>query len=194
MINNINNIIIKQKDYAFKNSFTDFVYKQIDEKNKINIFGDPLEKEGEDYLKKLKVYLGMEKNQYLKEALIKKEKDLIDDEKNSKEGIDNILKKKTVNKNTIVLVSHLLDYIKEKIFNENLIKINEYLEHGNLLTKLLELDNDEEKFNKLGEDLIKDIINKFLSELKIDNKIRTQPKFFWNFKIPGFYYFYYKLS
>jgi hypothetical protein len=44
----INNIIIEQKDDAFKNSLSDFVYKQINEKNKINMLKNPLEKEGED--------------------------------------------------------------------------------------------------------------------------------------------------
>ena len=48
-------------------------------------------------------------------------KDLIDEDKVSTGGIggliDTILKKKPINKNTIDLVSHLLDFIREKLFN-----------------------------------------------------------------------------
>ena len=187
-----NNKIIDE-EVEFNNSLSDFVHKQINEKNKIDIFKNPIK---EDYLLKLKTF--MEKNEYIKKELINKAKELIDENKISKGGIsgsiDTILKTKPINKNTIDLVSHLLDYIREKIFNENLIKVLEYLEHENLLTTLIELDNDKDAYNKLGEDLIKDIINKFLSELKIDDKIEPEPKFLWNYYIPGFYYFYCNLS
>jgi len=190
----INNNKIIDEEVEFKNTLSDFVHKQINEKNKINILENPI---GEDYLIKLKQFIGMKENKYIKEALINKAKDLIDEDKVSTGGIggliDTILKKKPINKNTIDLVSHLLDYIREKIFNENLMKVLEYLEHENFLTTLMELDNDKESFKKLGEVLIRDIIYKFLSELKIDNKIEPKPKFLWNYKIPGFFYFYHKL-
>ena len=46
-----------------------------------NIFENPI---GEDYLIKLKQFIGMKENKYIKEALINKAKDLIDGDKASK--------------------------------------------------------------------------------------------------------------
>ena len=185
-----NNKKLIDEEMEFKNSLSSFVYKQRNEKDKIDIFNNPI---GDDYLQKLRRY--MENNKNFREDLIKKAKELIDSNSkgNSAGLIEQMNKEKPLNKNSIDLVSNLLVYIREKIFNENLIKVFEFLEHDNILTTLVELDNDIDIYNKLGEEIIEKLLKKFLLE-KIDDNIGYEPKFLFNYKIPGFLSFYKNLS
>jgi hypothetical protein len=187
-----NNKNLIDEEMEFKNSLSNFVYNQRNERDKIDILNNPI---GEDYLLKLRRY--MENNKEFRKTLIKKAKELIDEDEISKGNSAGLIykmnKEKPINKNTIDIVSHLLIYIREKIFNENLFKVFEFLEHDNILTTLIELDNDIDAYKKLGEETIQRLLNKYL-EVKIDDKIEYKPKFLFNYKIPGFFYFYKNLS
>ena len=134
ILNNNKNLI--DEEMEFKNSLVNFVYKQRNEKDKIDILNNPI---GDDYFQKLRRY--MENNKDFRKTLIKKAKELIDEDKISKGNSAGLIykmnKEKSINKNTIDLVSHLLVFIREKIFNENLFKVFKFLEHDNILTTLI---------------------------------------------------------
>ena len=112
--------------------------------------------------------------------------------------INKIFKECYINKDTIDIVSILLDYIKDNIFMKYLNFIFNVLEDNNFLTTLLELNNDKTcKLGKKEEDkntkIIKNLETTFLKEIKLDNK-KYEPKFVSNYRVPGFYNFYKKLS
>jgi len=78
------------------------------------------------------------------------------------------------------------------------------LEHNNFLTTLIEINND--KNSKLDKNdkstknvrsnkiILKELKSKFLKEIKVINDVKYEPKFLFNYKIPGFYNFYKDLS
>ena len=78
------------------------------------------------------------------------------------------------------------------------------LEDNNFITTLLELNNDKTCYLAVGvtdskagkaknKKIIQDLETTFLKEIKLDNK-KYEPKFVSNYRIPGFYNFYKKLS
>ena len=174
----------------FKKSLLNFVYKGIKEKDKTRILDDIYE---DEYYNELLKY--MENNKEFKQNLIKRAKELIVEDKNAKGDcgtlIDKMLNDNYINKNSVDLISCIMDYIKDNIFNKNLEKIFIILEHYNFLTTLLEIDNDRDI--KIDVDIIKEIENKILSDVKIEES-QLQPKFLLGYKIPGFFNFYKNLS
>ena len=136
-----------------------------------------------------------------KNKIIEKAKELITDEdalNDCNNLINKIFVECYINKDTIDIVSILLDYIKDNIFMKYLNFIFNVLEDNNFLTTLLELNNDKTcKLGKKEEDKNTKIINNlettFLKEIKLDNK-KYEPKFVSNYRVPGFYNFYKKLS
>ena len=80
----------------------------------------------------------------------------------------------------------------------------EVLEHNNFLTTLMEISND--KNSKLDKNdrnarndrgnkiILKELKNKFLKGIKVENEEKYEPKFLFYYKIPGFYNFYKNLS
>ena len=60
-----------------------------------------------------------------------------------------------INKNSVDLISCIMDYIKDNIFNENLEKIFTLLEHHNFLTTLKQISNK----SKLDKGIIERIKN-----------------------------------
>ena len=137
-----------------------------------------------------------------KNKIIEKAKEIIitdeDAVKDCKNLIEKVLGGCYMNKDKIDIVSILLDYIIENIFMKYLNKILDALEDNNFLTTLLELSG--EKNCKLGKNkddkntqIIKNLETIFLKEIKVDNK-KYEPKFLPNYRIPGFYNFYKKLS
>ena len=129
ILNNNKNLF--DEEMEFKNSLSNFVYNQRNERDKIDFLNNPI---GDDYLQKIRRY--MENNRDLRKTLIKKAKELINEDEISKGNSAGLIykmnKEKPINKNTIDIVSHLLIYIREKIFNENLLKVFKFLEHDNL--------------------------------------------------------------
>lgn len=84
-----------------------------------------------------------------------------------------------------------MDYIKETVFNAYLIYIFKVLEDSNFFTTLVEIKKDKD--NKLDKNIIDKIKTKILDSIKIDNK-SYEPKFIFNYEIPGLYNLYKNLS
>ena len=105
--------------------------------------------------------------------------------------------KNHINKNSIDIISCILDYIKENIFKKNLQYIFKVLERNNFLTTLMEVSNDKniklDKNDKSNKNILKELKSKFISEIKVDD-VKYEPKFLFNYKIQGFYNFYKDLS
>ena len=195
----------------FKRTLTNFVYKELNEKrNTINISNSLNNK---DYDKKNSIIISnennkinednyeyeiiryMDKDEEFKDKIIDKAKKLIDSDKEAegdcKKLIDKILKMNYIGKNSLDIISCLLDYIKEEIFNKYLKYIFTVLEDNNFLTTLLEIKNN--KSNSIEENIIEKLKEKSLEIITIDKNI-YEPKFLFNYKIPGFYNFYRNLS
>ena len=82
-----------------------------------------------------------DENNNFKMKIIKKTKDLIDKDKqyegDCKNIIDKIFKENYVVKNTLDIISCILEYIKEKVYYKYLNHILEALEDNNFLTTFL---------------------------------------------------------
>ena len=137
----------------------------------------------------------MDKDEEFKEKIINKAKILIcsdiEEEGNCKKLIDKILKNNYIGKNSLDIITCLLDYIKEDIFSKYLKYIFMVLEDNNFLTTLLEIKNI--KNNDLKDDVIEQLKEKSIEVINLD-KNEYKPKFLFNYKIPGFYSFYKNLS
>jgi hypothetical protein len=113
-----------------------------------------------------------------------------------------MFREKYINKDNIDLISCILDYIKENIFKTNLEYIFKSLEHNNFLTTLLKVSKDKEiRLDKNDKSsipnnriILKYLKMQFLNEIKKENDKVYEPKFLFNYKIPGFYNFYKKFS
>jgi len=138
--------------------------------------------------------------------LIRKAKELIELDRDAHIDCKRLVKKMFanyyINKEKIDIITCILDYIKENIFTKYLLYIFRVLENNNFFTTLLELDKDSncrldknDKSNRPNNKLIiKELKAILLKEIKVCiNKI-YKPKFLFNYKIPGFYYFYTNLS
>ena len=78
------------------------------------------------------------------------------------------------------------------------------MEHNNFLTTLIEISNDKnskldkneksDKNDRSNKIILKELKSKFLKEIKVNNDVKYEPKFLFNYKIPGFYNFYKDLS
>ena len=135
----------------------------------------------------------MEDDEDFKRKIIDKAKELIQSDNEAEGDCRSLVEKilKTMGKNSLDIINCLLDYIKEKIFSKNLKYIFQILEDSNLLTTLVEIKKEKNK--DLDEDIIDKIKSKFLEVIKMDNK-KYEPKFLFNYKIPGLYNFYTNLS
>jgi len=226
---NIKDVIFNTETFMnlekeFQNSLVDFVYDEMYAKSKnegnkkitkenFSIFYrekyDEIIKENnlndEKYIDEMTNY--MAKDIEFKNDLIKKAKELIEIDIEAQEGcqsllVNKIFKENHINKNTIDIISCILDYIKENIFKKYLQYIFRVLEHNNILTTLMEISTD--RYNKLDKDdksirnnsnkiIIKELKSKFLERIKVDD-VKYKAKFLFNYKIPGFYNFYKDLS
>lgn len=135
----------------------------------------------------------MEDDEDFKRKIINKAKELIQSDNEAEGDCRSLVEKilKTMGKNSLDIINCLLDYIKEKIFSKNLKYILEILEDNNLLTTLVGIKKEKNK--ELDEDIITNIKNKILEGIKMDNK-RYEPKFLFNYRIPGLYNFHTNLS
>ena len=193
---NIKNIMLSgssmNEEAEFDKSLIKFIYEEINRKNNKDILKNNINED--DYCNKIKSF--MENDKDFKRDLIKKAKELISDDKvaNGDCGslIDKMFKENYINPNSIDLITCIVEYIKEKIFNENLKKVFNILEHNNFLTTLIEIDKDKDIKDKLGKDIIKLLKDKCF-EIKVDND-KLEPKFLFNYKIPGLFNFYQNLS
>ena len=115
-----------------------------------------------------------------------------DEETNCKDIIDEIYNNRYITIYTIDIVSCLIEYIIENIFNKYLEKIFDILEDNNILTTLYQIKKNN--LETISKNLIEEIINKYLNEMIKMKKYNKNPKFLFNHNIPGFYNFYVKIS
>ena len=177
----------------FKRTLTNFVYKELIEKNKTTYNPDNeicLLNE-DNYIDEIINY--MDEEEEFKSKLINKTKELIKQGKVAQIVCKNLLEKifKNINKNSIDIISCLLDYIKEQIFSEYLIYIFKVLEDNNFLTTLVEIK--KKNFGDIDNSIICQLEDKFLNEIIINKKV-YEPKFSFKYIIPGFYNFYKNIS
>ena len=177
----------------FKRALTSFVYKELFEKstavyNSDDEFNSLNE---ENYIDEITKYMDEEVD--FKCKIIAKALDLINNDKVAQGTCKSLLEKilKNINKNSTDIISCLLDYIKEQIFSDYLIYIFKVLESNNFLTTLVE--NKKNNFERIDNDLIIQLEDKFINEINLNEKI-YEPKFSFKFIIPGFYNFYEKIS
>ena len=215
-----NDVTFSNLDKEFKEILIDFVFDKFQEKSKLDLnqdnkmldlsyflekkYGKKSEVNNEQidgYSKDLAKYLLYDDVDF-KNAIISKAKELIESQGNCFSLINKMLSDNYINENRIDLISTILDYIKENVFSKYLKYVFNALEDNNLFTTLLELNKDpscrlditDNNNRPDNSKIINDIKKKFLNQLKYDDDKTYEPKFKTNYRIPGFYNFYKKLS
>jgi len=216
--------VFKNLDKEFIETLTNFVYDKLSEKSKIELNQNSRMSDLSTFLTKKyggnnKVgYANEEKYNdeiinYLmyidpdfKNKIIEKAKELIETDKDAEDDcpslINKMFRENYVNKDKIDIISCILDYIKENVFAKYLNIIFNDLEDNNFFSTLLEINNDrtcrldikDKSSIPNNNKIIKELETKFLKEIKVDNDKKYEPKFLPNYRIPGFYNFYKKLS
>ena len=97
-----------------------------------------------------------------------------------------------ISKYSVDIISCLFDYICEEILPKYLRYIFLALEDNNIFTTLIELQKNKNK--ELDNVIIMQLIIDSLDMLTYDEKRYYNPKFLFNYKIPGFYNFNKNLS
>ena len=144
-----------------------------------------------DYINEMQEYIKNEES--FKDKIIKITKKYIQEnvkEEEEENMIENILK--NINIYDIDIVSCFFEYIKTNIFNKYLKNVFEILENNNILTTLLEIKRNENKYIK--NEIVEEIIDKYLDQITIEKNKKYEPKFLFNYNVPGFYEFYVKIS
>ena len=143
-----------------------------------------LKQKDNDYCSEIMKY--MKNNNYFKEKIIEKAKSFISKnekfEGNNQNLIDIILRNNYINKNSIDIISCILRYIKEEIFGKYIKNILAALEDNNILTTLVQIQNN---INEIEAAKIKEFLEKALDGLTYDEKKEYDPKFSYDYKNPG---------
>ena len=137
----------------------------------------------ENYLTHLENYF--KNDQKLMNNIIHKAKDLINF--NGSVLIKKIYEKKCINKNSIDIISIILDYIREKLISQYFMDILENLEDNNFITSLLVLSNKNKEIEILNQEIIEEIEDAYISQLNYEEKNNYDLKFDLNYFLPGFY-------
>ena len=152
-------------DEEFNKSLLYFIHNEINEKLKginLNLL-DGLNNLSEEYYNnQIKKY--MENDNEFKNEIIKKVIDSINID--SKGLIDKMFKEKYINKNTIDIISCILNYYKEKEFIKNLLCVFKVLEVNIFLTTLIGTNKD----NKNDKKIIKELRSELLKSIKFIDK------------------------
>ena len=116
-----------------------------------------------------------------------------DEDTNCNVLIEKIIGEGYVNKYTVDIASCLIEYIIENIFNTYIKKVLLKLEDNNILTTLIELKRNN--FKEINKSIIRDITIKYLEEITEEkNQIKPEPKFLYNYNVPGLYNFFKEIS
>ena len=164
----------------FNRLLENFVYKELNEKrnqtnsstfhNKSVIIDNSLKQKYNDYSKEIIKF--MDNNNYLKEKIIEKAKNFLSEDKtihgNSQKVVDKILHNNYIGKNTCDIISCILKYVKEEIFGKYIKYIFSALEDNNILTTLIEIQNN--KSNEMEGTIIRELLEAILDNLTYDDK------------------------
>jgi len=130
--------------------------KQFLNENLRELYGKSDEINIDNYSEKLESYF--ESNKNLVENIIEKIKQFIKGEENrSNNIIEKIYNSQYVNKNSVDIISVIIEYIKKEIISKYIKQILCNLEDNNILTTLLAINNTS---NLIDEDLKNEIIEK----------------------------------
>ena len=131
----------------------------------------------------------MENNPYLKEKIINKAKNFLSEDRSvagtSQKLVERILQKNYIGKNNRDIISCVLNYIKEEIFGKYIKYIFTALEDNNVLTTLIEIQNN--KNNGIDSAIIGELIENLIESLTYEEQKEYNPKFLYNYRIPGFF-------
>jgi len=143
-----------------------------------------------NYIDELQYF--MDEEEEIKDKIIDTAIQLInikDEENNFKDIIDKLYKSSYINQYTVDIASCIIEYIKDNIFNAYIKKVLLKLEDNNILTTLIELQ--KYNFKEIDKKLVKKIIINYLNEItKEKNNTKPEPKFLFNYNIPGLYNFF----
>ncbi len=148
----------------------------------------------ENYLTKLQEFFKDEKYKDLKKIIIEKIESYIDNPKEDSIGIiEKIYKSGKINRNTVDLISLIIEYVKKEIIYKYIDMILSKLEDNNILTTLLVLYNNKKLNNEEFQETVKNMIMKYIEKISIKEDT-YKPKFILSFIIPCFIEFYDKIS
>ena len=188
---------LKKKDLInIENEFDNALIKFTNDN--LNIFYGENDIINEDnYLIKLKELFGEKKYQDLKNQIIEKIDSYIENEKEDNKNtngiIEKIYQKGYINKNTIDLISVIIDFVKKEIISKYIDKILCNLESNNILTTLLVLNNNKELINDELQETVKEMVIQYIEKIDFENN-DYKPKFILSFIIPCFIELYANLS
>jgi hypothetical protein len=147
----------------------------------------------ENYLTKLQEFFKDEKYKDLKKIIIEKIESYIDNPKEDSIGIiEKIYKSGKINRNTVDLISLIIEYDKKEIIYKYIDMILSKLEDNNILTTLLVLYNNKKLNNEEFQETVKNMIMKYIEKISIKEDT-YKPKFILSFIIPCFIEFYDKI-
>ena len=147
-----------------------------------------------EYINDIHNYINEEDE--IRDKIIETAYKLIDskeEEVNCKDIIKKIYNNSYINKYTVDISSFLIDYIKENIFNSYINKVLLKLEDNNILTTMTELRKNN--FKEISKNSVEKLIKNYLDEIaKQKLETKPEPKFLFNYNIPGLYKFYEDIS
>lgn len=148
----------------------------------------------DNYLTNLEEIFKSDKYKDLKKCIIDKiELYMENTDENSNSVIENIYQYGYINKDSIDLVSVIIDFVKKEIISKYIDTILCKLEDNNILTTLLVLNSKQKLINDDLQETIKDMISLYIEKIDIKNN-NYKPKFILSFIIPCFNELYIKLS
>ena len=187
--NELQNLLKEKRDQLkldeeFDKTLKNFLKKELNEnavfiENKIEYITDVIS------------YMDKDKDDFLRNKIIELTYKMIDEMFKNNETFQDIIEKiysKFINKFTLDIVSCLIEYIKEEIFNKYLRKIFELIEDNNILTTLIDIK--KRKFKTIKSSQVKEILEKYLNSLVFNENKKYKCKFLYNFNVPGFYNFF----
>ena len=194
ILNNSVNDIINNKYFDVLSKFTSTLSKFIQSNFSRRLYGKNSYINRDNYYEKFEKFIKLEKN---KRKIYFEPFDLINKiKKLNNYSVTDLLKKiyeeNFMNIESIDIISVLLDFIKDNIFEKNLLEIFKKLENDNFLTTLLVLE--ENTNGNIKYDTINKIIKNYIQNLDFKEDDCYKPKFNLDFLIPGFYNFYEECS